>query len=121
MRQEAGKRGAHTSVNDFAHGPYANAGDQVLLSLSDTGSGMTAETRARIFEPFFTTKAAGRGTGLGLATVFGIVQQSAGKISVESDVGRGTRFRIYLPRALEPQASAGSTEPTELAEASLRL
>jgi nitrogen-specific signal transduction histidine kinase len=118
---EGGKLVIETANVDLEEGPASKnigvrPGSYVMLAVSDTGVGMDAATRSRLFEPFFTTKAPGKGSGLGLATVYGIIKQSDGQVTVYSQPGCGTIFEIYLPRvqeAVTERAVAPSTKGSE--------
>jgi two-component system cell cycle sensor histidine kinase/response regulator CckA len=108
--------------DDASAYPGAQAGPYVRLAVTDSGVGMSAEVKARAFEPFFTTKPVGKGTGLGLATVYGIVKQSGGSIRLESEPDRGTRFEILLPRiesaALEDAADGEAVRAERMCSSS---
>jgi CheY-like chemotaxis protein len=103
---------AEIDENFASMNPGAQLGPYVVFRVTDTGSGMSAETQEKIFDPFFTTKEPGKGTGLGLATVIGIVKSHGGFLSVQSEIGIGTTFRIFLPAIRDSDAAmAGRAEP----------
>jgi two-component system, cell cycle sensor histidine kinase and response regulator CckA len=106
----------HIDEKTVARNPELASGDYAMLAVSDTGCGIPSDVMARLFEPFFTTKPAGKGTGLGLATCYGIVKQAGGHITVYSEENRGTTFRVYLPAVREQceavESAKGNTSPT---------
>ncbi len=107
-------RNARIDPDYAAHIGEIRAGDYVLLSVSDTGIGMSPETAARVFEPFFTTKETGRGSGLGLSMVYGFARQSGGHVGIYSELGRGTTVNLYLPRALTPAVETAPAAAPQL-------
>ena len=114
-------RNARLDKDYVARHPDAAVGDHVMLSVTDTGSGMPPDVAAKVFEPFFTTKETGKGTGLGLSMVYGFIKQSKGHIAVDSAVGHGTAFRLYLPRGKEGAVDSAVEPQPEIARGSERI
>jgi signal transduction histidine kinase len=102
-------------VRNEPESPMLDGADAVVVEVADTGTGMDAATASRIFEPFFSTKERGRGTGLGLSTVYGIITQAGGRIAVDTAVGRGATFRMWLPRVVGPGATPIQAVTTDVA------
>jgi two-component system cell cycle sensor histidine kinase/response regulator CckA len=118
LRISVGREDVGAPLHDVRHSAVPRR--HICLAVSDTGFGMDAETAARIFEPFYTTKEAGRGTGLGLAIVYDIVQDTGGMIDVDTKVGRGTTFRVYLPELVEEPPAAAESDDRGEAVATVR-
>lgn len=104
-------RNASLADNYVGHHPGSRVGEHVMIAVADTGTGMDADTQRHLFEPFFTTKEIGRGTGLELAAVYGIVTQSGGSLDVSSEVGQGSTFRAYFSRVYAAAEGASVPEP----------
>jgi two-component system cell cycle sensor histidine kinase/response regulator CckA len=111
---------AYVELNEHDAHPELKLGPYIVLTVTDTGTGMTPEVQARLFEPFFTTKEAGKGTGLGMATVHGIATRCGGSVTVDSAVGRGTSFMVYFPRADSAEPVLAVPPPVERRHAGLQ-
>ncbi|HEX8388937.1 MAG TPA: response regulator, partial [Sphingomonas sp.] len=111
-------RTANTRRGEPERPEHPPAGEHVVVTVADTGSGMSDEVLARVFEPFFTTKAVGKGSGLGLAQVFGFAKQSGGGVSISSEPGRGTAVSVFLPRAEAAPDAADAREAEAVADVS---
>ena len=126
MREDGGQLTIGISSVTFPPGsilpdPDMEPGTYVKLTVKDTGTGMTEEVRQRIFEPFFTTKQPGQGTGMGLAVVYGIVKAHGGAVTVQSEVGQGSTFEVFLPRVEKPEAKREETTPSLLPTGTERI